>query len=173
MLGQPSDRLSPLARELGKSRPFDSAEQEAYLNLRRTASVVNAEFEQLFRPLSLSEATYNALRILRGVGAVGCPCSRIAENLVARVPDVTRLVDRLEAAGLAERTRVSTDRRVVQVKITQAGLDQLAKLDEPVLDLHARQLGHLTKAELKTLSALLVKARERPGTGDQSAKQAT
>lgn len=158
-------KLSPLALELGKRGPFESGEQEAYLNLMRTQSLLAAGFDALFKPFGISEATFNALRILRGVGPGGCACSRIAERLVTRVPDVTRLVDRLALAGLAERARIEEDRRVVLIRITRAGLDRLAKLDRLVLDLHLQQLGHLSPTELRTLNRLLVKARAAPAAG--------
>jgi DNA-binding MarR family transcriptional regulator len=79
--------------------------------------------------------------------------------MICRTPDVTRLVDRLEAAGLAERRRTPEDRRVVFVTITKAGLKLLAKLDRPLIDMHRRSLVHLTRAELKTMNRLLVKMR--------------
>jgi len=152
-------KLSPLALELGKRKPFESGEQEAYLNVMRTQSLLAAGFDALFKPFGVSEATFNALRILRGVGPAGCACSRIAEQLVTRVPDVTRLVDRLELARLVGRTRIEEDRRVVLISITRAGLDLLAKLDRRVLRLHHEQLGHLSASELRTLNRLLAKAR--------------
>ena len=152
-----------LREEIGKRRPFDTPEQEAYLNLTRTESLLRADFEALFRPYGLSEATYNALRILRGASLGDVPgkrsCHEIGEQLVARVPDVTRLIDRLEAQGLAERRRCNNDRRVVYVSITRKGLDLLDKLDEPTLELHKSQLGHMNRAELAELNRLLVRAR--------------
>lgn len=154
-----------LRTQIGRKRPFDSPEEEAYLNVLRTGGELDAAFARLFRAHGLTNPTYNALRILRGHGPGGVACRVIGEQLVSRVPDVTRLVDRLVEAGLAERDRRGEDRRVVRVRITRAGLSLLARLDRPVRDLHASQLGHLTRAELATLSALLVKARERCGTG--------
>ena len=153
-----------LQHELGKRKPFDAPEQEAFLNMIRTVSVLSAAFQRLFRAHKLSESTYNALRILRGAGSdpesKGVrTCSEIGEHLVAQVPDVTRLIDRLEELGFAERVRCDKDRRVVHVKITRKGLDLLAKLDEPLLELHRTQLRHLTRSELVELSRLLVKAR--------------
>lgn len=153
-----------LKDEIGKRKPFDTPEQEAYLNLMRTESILCADFEALFRPVGLSEATYNALRILRGATLGENPpgkrsCHEIGEQLVARVPDVTRLIDRLETQGLAERQRCSDDRRVVYVSITRKGLDLLGKLDQPTLELHRSQMGHMTRAELSELNRLLVKAR--------------
>ncbi|GJQ29462.1 MAG: hypothetical protein HBSAPP03_13460 [Phycisphaerae bacterium] len=159
----PTRRLSALAVETHKRRPFDSPEQEAHLSVLRTASVLEAPFAELFRGAGLSGPTYNVLRILRGAGPGGRACHEIAEHMVTRVPDVTRLLDRLESRGLVARTREMADRRVVTARITPAGLARLAALDRSTLDLHARLLGHLTRAELRTLTGLLAKARRPPG----------
>lgn len=153
-----------LQHELGKRLPFQSAEQEAFLNIMRTASLLTGGFQRLFREHKLSESTYNALRILRGAtqdpSSKGArTCSQIGEHLVAQVPDVTRLIDRLEQLGFAERVRCEQDRRVVYVRITRAGLAALEELDRPVMELHRNQLGHMSKSELAELSRLLVKAR--------------
>lgn len=154
-----------LHHELKKKNPFDSPEQEAYLNLARTHALLTGPLSQLFKAHGLSEATYNILRVLRGVrqhpeqGRDALPSGEVGDRLVARVPDVTRLIDRLVNAGLVERTRGEEDRRVVLLRITAAGLATLRKLDKPVLDLHAASLGHLTRAELRQLNTLLEKAR--------------
>lgn len=153
-----------LSGEVGKKRPFDLPEQEAMLNIVRTASALSTDFWRLFRSHGLTDAQYNVLRILRGEGA-RMPSLTIAQRMITRVPDITRLVDRLEGAGLVQRERCPEDRRVVFVSITRAGLEQLAKLDEPVAALHRRQLGHMRREDLETLSRLLVVAR-RPHVHD-------
>ena len=79
--------------------------------------------------------------------------------MVVRVPDVTRIVDRLVAMGLAERCACDQDRRVVYVAITPAGLELLDALDAPVNELHAETLGHMSESELRQLNTLLEKAR--------------
>ncbi|MBX3403127.1 MAG: hypothetical protein KF699_06910 [Phycisphaeraceae bacterium] len=158
-----------LRAQIGKKRPFDSPEEEAYLNILRTGSEMDAAFARLFRRHGLTHSTYNALRILRGHQPEGAASSIIGGQLVSRVPDVTRLVDRLVEAGLAERGRAGDDRRVVKVRITREGLALLARLDRPVRELHVRQLGHLTRADLAMLSALLARARERCGPETGSA----
>lgn len=155
-----------LKDEIRKRKPFEHPEEEAYLNLLRTTAVLFAEFERLFKGAGLSEPQYNVLRILRGVGGHGLPCTEIGGRMITRVPDVTRLVDRLETAGLVERARTSEDRRVVLVKITRKGLDVLARLDEPVIALNRELLGHLTRKELEELSRLLVKARQPLAGGE-------
>jgi DNA-binding MarR family transcriptional regulator len=150
---------SVLQQELNKKHPFDSPEQEASLNLARTHDHLHAEGARLLQGYGISAPQYNVLRILRGNSGDGVPCQEIGGQMVTRMPDVTRLVDRLEEAGLVERCRSLEDRRVVRVKITRKGLDLLARLDQPVLDLHRRLLGHLTRDELTELNRLLVKAR--------------
>lgn len=169
-----------LQQEIGKTEPFESAEQEAMLNIVRTASVLSAGFSRLMRGHGLSESAYNALRILRGAmsdpraaapdGHGGArTCTQIGEHLITQVPDVTRLIDRLAKDGLAERVRSEADRRVVYVRITKKGLGVLMRLDEPVLALHRAQLGHMSRAELRELSRLLEKCRagDRAGGGDE------
>jgi len=154
-----------LAEEIGKVRPFERPEDEAYLNLLRTTQVLTAPVERMFREHGLSEATYNVLRILRGAGKPGLPSQEIGARMVARVPDVTRLVDRLQDEGLVARGRVATDRRIVLVSITPQGLKLLGALDDPATELVKRLLGHLTRQELAELNRLLVKAR-RSQTGN-------
>ncbi len=147
-----------LQHEIKKKKPFDFPEQEAFLNIIRTASFLEAEFDALFKRHGLTNAQYNVLRILRGEGA-RMPSLAVAERLVTRVPDITRLVDRLEQGGLVKRERSTEDRRVVYVSISSKGQTLLANLDEPVRDLHKKQLAHMPKKELVELSRLLTAAR--------------
>jgi DNA-binding MarR family transcriptional regulator len=166
---QPRDAkaVTGLAAEIHKKKPFDSPEQEAWLNLIRTASVLAEPGERLFKKHGLTEATYNALRILRGSGQAGRACTGIGCDMVTRVPDVTRIVDRLEKQGLAVRTRVPEDRRVVLIKITDKGLALLARLDEPIRQIHREQFAALSRAEVLEPSRLLEKARSRRPEHDQ------
>lgn len=147
-----------LAAELKKRRPFEHPEQEAALNLMRTADWLSLAFGRLFRQHGLSAPQYNVLRILRGEGQP-LPSLEIASRMVTGVPDITRLIDRLEGAGLVSRRRCEADRRVVYVALTEAGADSVASLDKPVLALHQQLLGHLDRESLATLNRLLVEAR--------------
>jgi len=147
-----------LAKELKKRHRFDCKEQETALNLYRTASLISEPHDRLFKSHGISSPLYNILRILRG-NAEGLPCSEIGAQMVTRVPDTTRLIDRLVRQDFVERSRGDQDRRVVKVRITDAGLSLLKQLDKPVLDLHRQSLGHLTPAELEELNRLLEKAR--------------
>lgn len=147
-----------LQQEIKKKKPFDIPEQEACLNIFRASSFLDADFDALFKRHGLTNAQYNVLRILRGEGT-RMPSLAVAQRLITRVPDITRLVDRLEKSGLVKRERCTEDRRVVYVSITAKGLTLLAGLDEPVRDLHRRQLSHMSKKDLAELSRLLSLAR--------------
>ena len=148
-----------LQRELKKRRPFDSLEQEATLNIARTADRFGICFARLFREYGLTPSQYNVLRILRGEGRP-LPILEVADRMLAAVPGITGLIDRLEGMGLVARERSTEDRRVVYAAVTPRGLDLLAKLDSPEAALHQRLIGHLTPAELKELIRLLEKARQ-------------
>ena len=155
---------SELQHEVKKRHPFEVPEQEVALNVARTADHLASEFSRLFKDYGISGAQYNVLRILRGAGTE-LPCLEISGRMISHLPDITRLVDRLERAGLVARCRTEEDRRLVLVRITEAGLKLLAELDEPVVARHRRQLGHLSAEEMAELNRLLVKAR-RPGPDD-------
>jgi DNA-binding MarR family transcriptional regulator len=148
-----------LQQEIKKKRAFDCPEQEAALNLARTADQLQVRFARLFRRHRLTPSQYNVLRILRGEGRP-MKSLEIAGRTVTEVPGITGLIDRLEEAGLVRRERCDKDRRVIHVGITDKGLRVLAELDEPVLALHRRLLGHLSGEELATLNRLLEKARQ-------------
>ncbi|HTI49663.1 MAG TPA: MarR family transcriptional regulator [Planctomycetaceae bacterium] len=149
-----------LQREIRKKKPFDLPEEEAGLNLVRTVDFLQLPFERLFAEHGLSDSQYNVLRILRGHGGEGLPCTEIGSQMLTRMPDITRLVDRLEQSKLVERARTAADRRVVMVRLTKAGREVLDRLDAPVRALHKQALGHLTRAELAELTRLLVKVRQ-------------
>jgi DNA-binding MarR family transcriptional regulator len=93
----------------------------------------------------------------------GLPSGEIANRMITRDPDVTRLLDRLERRGLILRSREPSDRRVVMAHITPHGLKLLARLDEPVEEVHRAQLGHLGKDRLRVLAELLAAARAKVG----------
>lgn len=151
-------KTTNLADEVGKRRPFDSLRQEAYLNLVRSYTQLSGQLSQLFKQHGLTDPRYNALRILRGEGKP-MQVYQIAERMVTPQTDVTRLVDRLEEAGLVERDRCENDRRVVWVTLTRQGKEVLKKLDKPVADLHKSQFSALSNTELSQLNDLLFRSR--------------
>ena len=132
--------------------------QEVYLSLFRAHQALLFEFKLLLKEQGLSDPQYNVLRILRG-NAKPLQVYRVAERMLTRVPDITRLFDRLVRAELVERTRCEADRRVVWVSLTTRGTELVDKLDRPVMTLHRKQLGRLGVRKLRLLSELLEEAR--------------
>jgi DNA-binding MarR family transcriptional regulator len=153
-----------------------SLEGEVFLALLRSADSLLRQAEELLKTAGLSHTQYNVLRILRGAGrgaergtgrgakapgeSAGLPCGEIAARMITRDPDITRLLDRLEARGLVARSRQKQDRRVVQARITPAGKKLLRELDAPVDALHQRQLRGIMPAHLQTLLQLLDEVRK-------------
>jgi DNA-binding MarR family transcriptional regulator len=149
-----------LRQRLQQSKPFDSLETEAYLCLLELGQELTDGIARLLKAKDLSMPQYNALRILRGAGEGGLPCGGLAERMIHRVPDVTRLLDRLEARGLVTRQRETEDRRVVRAWITDKGRQCIAPLDEALVKVHQAQLGHLGERKLRQLIRLLEEARQ-------------
>lgn len=150
---------SALQREIKKKTPFDLPEQEAMLNLLRTADQLQIRFARLFRKFGLTPQQYNILRILRGEGRP-LPILEIASRMITIVPGITGLIDRLEAAGLVERKRCDNDRRVIYVAIAARAVQILHEIDPPLLQMHKQLLGHMSAGELTNLINLLEKARQ-------------
>jgi DNA-binding MarR family transcriptional regulator len=157
------------APEVRAARPlkFDSPEQEAFLSLWRTYDRLNAVEEALLGGFELSPQQYNTLRLLRAAAPRRLPTLAIPERLISRAPDISRLLDRLEDRRLIDRRRSDEDRRQILVGITKAGSALLDKLDGAIVDCHRRQLGHLSRAQVKALVDLLREAR-RPHEPDES-----
>ena len=152
-----------LREEIKKLKPFDAVEEEALLNLFRTADVLARRVGEVFKPFGLSSTQYNVLRILRGAGPGGLPCGEVAARMITRDPDVTRLLDRMEKRKLIARSRDKKDRRIVCARITDAALKLLADLDPIVIRADREQLSHMTEAQLRQLIELLEAARgQRP-----------
>ena len=125
--------MSDLKSELKQSKPFRSLEHEAHLSIQRTAAELEHEFETAVKPHGITATQYNVLRILRGAEPAGLCRNEIGSRMLRRVPDVTRLLDRLEESRFVVRERGDDDRRFVTTRITAAGLDAAGTLD-PVVD---------------------------------------
>jgi DNA-binding MarR family transcriptional regulator len=152
-----------LRDELKQTKPFGSAEQEALLSIERTAAVFRHRLGEELKQYGVTPTQFNVLRILRGAGPAGLCRNEIRDRLVSQVPDVTRLLDRMEEAGLIARARDTVDRRLVTTRITPEGLRLLQELDGHVERIERAQIGHLDEVQLRTLIDLLTLARAHTG----------
>src|SRR5437867_11345741 len=152
---------SALQAELKQNKPFKSLKEEAHLSIQRTAALLEHAFEAALKQQRITATQYNVLRILRGSEPDGLCRSEVGARLVRQVPDVTRLLDRLEDARLIGRQRGGEDRRYVVTRITKAGLHLLDEVQHRIEEIHEEQLGHLDEAQLRKLVALLAVVRRR------------
>jgi DNA-binding MarR family transcriptional regulator len=151
--------VTSIQNEIRQNRPFSSKHEEAAISLMRTADLIRRLVGSVVDPHDITVQQYNVLRILRGAGEQGLPTLEIAERMIEQTPGITRLIDRLEEKKLVNRERCHEDRRRVWCRITTAGLDLLARLDEPVRE----SIGALSTLGARDLAQLvdhLDRARE-------------
>jgi DNA-binding MarR family transcriptional regulator len=145
--------------DLIQQEHFPSPAEEALLGVLVTANWITSELAQTMAPFGVSPPQYNVLRIVRGRQPERPTCSDIKARLLDRTPDVTRLVSRLQDAGLVERHRSEEDRRAVEVALTPEGQDLLRRLDPLVEATIDRLMQHLSPEEQAALSGLLERTR--------------
>jgi DNA-binding MarR family transcriptional regulator len=150
-----------LREELRQQKPFKSIQQEAQLSVVRTGSMLVDAFEQMLKPYGITAAQFNVLRILRGAEPDGLCRNELRERLLTRMPDVTRLLDRMVDAGLVERAREGEDRRRVRTRMTPKARRLVDKLDKIVAEEHERRFGHLSKDRLRELIDTLTEVRQK------------
>lgn len=155
-------------REMSEA-PGDRLAREAHVNVVVAANRFSEGMDRICRDEGLSQAQYVALWVLclADDPATGLPIGAIADGLLNRASDTTRLVDRLEKAGLAERLRNPADRRGVLVRATQAGRKVFARLAPRLRDYHRAEWANLSAAELETLNNLLGRALWGAALGDR------
>jgi DNA-binding MarR family transcriptional regulator len=136
-------------------------EDQIFVSLLKAADSLSQEAERLLKSAGLTGAQYNVLRILRGAEPDGILCRGIAERMISRDPDMTRLLDRMEKHAWITRQRQKDDRRVIKTRITAEGLTLLQKLDQPVHDLHERQFRHMSVTRLRQFAELLEEVAKR------------
>ncbi len=152
--------MASLKLEIVQLPPFSSLEEEALLNLLRTADCIERAFHLKTRDWGVTSTQYNVLRILRGAHPDGLTCSAIGSRMITAEPDITRLLARLKALKLIRQHRDRNDRRVVWTRISDAGLELLRKMDPVTLAAPIELLGHLDSAQLAQLIGLLEAARK-------------
>ncbi len=148
-----------LKLEILQEPAFASVEEEALLNLMRTADCLHRAFHRQTRDWGITSTQYNVLRILRGAGPQGLTCAAIGSRMITAEPDITRLLGRLKALKLIKQRRDRQDRRAVWTSISEAGLELLRQMDPMIQRVPGELLGHMSKSELAEFIRLLEMAR--------------
>jgi DNA-binding MarR family transcriptional regulator len=159
-------RTSALQTEIAQRRPFRSPAEEASLGIMRTASLVRRAITKVVAPFGITQPQYNVLRILRGAGIAGLPTLTVRDRLVDEAPGITRLVNKLERAGLIRRERSTPDQRQVICYITKKGLALLTQLDPLIVPAGETGATGLSVAEQRTLIRTLDAVRRALVAGD-------
>ena len=146
-----------LRARLRQVRDFGSSEQTALLALLVAAGHVRDQVEAACAEHALTMSQYNILRILAGGPDEGYSRGELAERMVDRAPDVTRLTERLAERGLLTRCRSPHDRRVCLHAVTPAGHALLAEMRAPIEAVTTQFGTSYTPGELDTLGQLLVR----------------
>ena len=157
------EAVAGLRAEIEQSVPFSSAQEEALLNLMRTADRLSRAMQRIVRPWGVTATQYNVLRILRGAGPEGLTCSEIGNRMLTADPDITRLLRRLKVLKLIRQHRGHNDRRVVRTVIAETGLQLLEEMEPAIRQAPSELLGHMSVDEIAELTRLLERARERCG----------
>src|ERR1700739_1420669 len=152
--------MAALKHEIAQERPFSSIEEEALLNVMRTADCLHRTFQRRTRDWGITSTQYNVLRILRGSHPPGLTCSAIGDRMITAEPDITRLLARMKALKLIKQQRDKRDRRVVWTQISAPGLTLLSKMDAEITQMPRELVGHLEEKDLDELIRLLELARK-------------
>jgi DNA-binding MarR family transcriptional regulator len=161
---------SALLEELRQRKPFRNPAEEATLSIARTASMIRRHISAVVEPAGITLSQYNVLRILRGAGSEGLPTLAVRDRLIEEAPGITRLVDKLEAAGFVTRERSKPDRRQVFCYITPKGLALLKHLAVDVASADEIGGAGLTAREQRSLNSMLAKVRAAGRTAGRTAK---
>jgi DNA-binding MarR family transcriptional regulator len=146
-----------LEKEIQQTR-FKNQYQKLTLNIIFTANWLNLRQIQLFKPYGLSPQQYNILRILRGQHPKVATVSLLSERMMDKSSNASRLVEKLRLKGLIDRAECPEDRRAVNVKITEKGLNLLKKLD-PMVDEMEQLVNFINEGEAQAFNDFLDRMR--------------
>ncbi len=133
---------------------FESEQQKAMLNVLFTANWFRTQQTALFKPHGISPQQYNILRILRGAKD-RMKMQDVKGRMIDRAPNATRLTDKLIAKGLVMRERCAEDRRVIYARISDKGLELLARIDADNSEAATSYLSTLSDADAQVINRIL------------------
>jgi DNA-binding MarR family transcriptional regulator len=150
---------SHLVTELKQSKPFPRRSAEAMASILRTAALLDHQLSEVLKPYGITTTQYNVLRILRGAGPRGLCGREVGERLISAVPDVSRLLDRMEEMGLISRERDPDDRRHVTARLSDKGHGVLEKTTPRLETVEKSRFGQFDSEEVQRLIDALADLR--------------
>ncbi|MEM9828996.1 MAG: MarR family transcriptional regulator [Bacteroidota bacterium] len=141
-----------------QQQTFSNEWHKLRVNLMSTSNWLRGEITQFLKPFGITQQQFNILRILRGQHPEALSTQQLRERLIDRMSDTSRLVDRLQQKKLACKGECSKDKRLVDITITERGLELLCQIDKRMTELDEAMQG-LTEQEAKVLNKLLDRLR--------------
>jgi DNA-binding MarR family transcriptional regulator len=137
---------------------FANEHHKTLVNLIYTYSFLINQMAGFFKGRGITRQQFNVLRILRGQYPSATNLNLIKQRMLDKMSDASRIVERLRRKKLVTRKQSRSDRREVEIMISQQGLDLLEKMDEEIKDVY-KLFDNLSPEELQTLNLLLDKFR--------------
>jgi DNA-binding MarR family transcriptional regulator len=143
-----------------KQKKFKTEFQKLALNIIFTGNWLNSNSIKTFKPFGVSPQQYNVLRILKGQHPDAISVNCIAERMLDKNSNASRLVDKLNTKGLIKRETCGHDRRQVDIAITEKGLKLLSSMESISNEIDAKIKSNLTASEAKQLNDFLDRIRD-------------
>lgn len=142
-----------------QQKKFQSEYQKMHINILFTAAWLQQRTAKVLKPYGISSQQFNILRILRGMHPKPASIKTLTERMIDKMSNASRLVDKLMAKGLVQRSECDADRRRVDVLITAQGLELLQHASADVERLIQQDGRNLSEAEAASLNELLDRLR--------------
>lgn len=142
-----------------KQSKFESSYQKAVINILYTANWLRDRQMEVFRAFDILPQHYNVLRIIKGKSPEACSPGEIKEVMLDKGNDVTRLVDKLVKKGFVKRHTCESNRRKIDLYITEKGLTFLKELNDPLKKQLSVMKKQMSEKEAENLSQMLDKMR--------------
>lgn len=149
----------PTIEELIKTKPYKDPHQRAFINIIYTGSWLVGKLNQVMKPYGITEPQYNVLRILKGQHGNAINLFEIQSRMVQPMSNVSRLIDKLLNKGFVSRTERKENRRMVDISITDKGLQLIDDLEEPIQKTFKKINDNLKKEEARQLAEWLDQLR--------------
>ncbi len=149
----------PSIEEEIKQSSFRSPAHRTQVNIIYTAAWINQQTTQALRPFGLSIQQFNILRILRGRNGKPATVKLLTERMLDKMSNASRLVDKLKEKGFVKRQECETDRRRVDIVITEAGLEVTQQASQAVEDNMHEHFRNLQERDFDQLSEMLDRLR--------------